>query len=256
MTSSMLRMQHASLQFSDRKPQQREDIHDLFEQGKSYPIKTGTEAGADKTGDNMNRPFLQEFAKEYDHAIHFAADNWIAIDRSIIKPKSLTRGNVFLISNDDMVGHGHDRILCTMEFDHVDDRIGHLSIGAVHYPTKTRNPSDPNWDIAKACAEGINRWMIKEGAGSNLSFVNGDFNMADNLERQDWAFGGKFTSMADELEAWQGSGHGPIDGFCSYDRDGRVSAHRFTVLDDREMFQHSDHFVCRGVWEVRHNKTA
>lgn len=251
-TSSKLRMQHTSLQYSDSPAQQRQDIRDLFEQGASYPIKTGTEGASDKGSDNMNNPFLREFAKEYNHAIHIVRDNWIAIDRDIIKPGTLVRGDVFLVSNDDMVGHGHDRVMCTMEFDHVDSGIGHLSIGAVHYPTKTRKPSDPNWDIAKACAEGINRWMIKEGAGKNLAFVNGDFNMADNQEKQDWAFGGKFTSMADELEAWQNTGHGPIDGFCSYDRDGRVKAHRFNVLDDTEMFQHSDHFVCRGVWLVRH----
>ena len=254
--TTLLRMQHTSLQYSDPTRQQREDINDLFEQGKSFPIKTGTEGASDKGSDNMNHPFLREFAKEYNHVIHIVRDNWIAIDREIIRPGTLVKGDVFLVSNDDMVGHGHDRVMATVEFDHVDKGVGHMSLGAVHYPTKTRGPSDPNWDIAKACAAGINRWMVKEGAGANLSFVNGDFNMADNQERQDWAFGGKFTSMADELEAWQNTGHGPIDGFCSYDRDGRVKAKRFNVLDDTEMFQHSDHFVCRGVWEVRHPKNA
>lgn len=254
--SSKLRMQHTSLQFSDPKRQQRQDIHDLFDQGKAYPIKTGTEAGADKSGDNMNRAFLRQFADEYNHAIHFAADNWIAVDRAIIKRGSLVRDELFLVSNDNMVGHGHDRVMCTMEFDHVDAGIGHLAIGSVHYPVKARTPSDPNWDIAKACADKINRWMIEMGAGENLAFLNGDFNMADTLERQDWAFGGKFTSMADELKAWENTGHGPIDGFCSFDRDGRVTAQRFNVLNDKEMFQHSDHFVCRGVWDVRHLKNA
>jgi|SRR6478609_3571448 len=256
MTSTMLRMQHTSLQYSDPSPAQRQDIHDLFEQGKSFPIKTGTEGASDKGSDNMNNPFLREFAKEYNHAIHIVRDNWVAIDRAIIKPGSLVRGSLFLISNDDMVGPGHDRVLCTIEFDHIEPGVGHLSVGAIHYATKSRKPSDPNWDINKVCGQKLSAWMVKEGAGKNLAFLNGDFNMSDADPKQDWAFGGPFTSMADELNAHQNTGHGPIDGFCSYDRDGRVKAKRFNVLDDKEMFQHSDHFVCRGTWEIQHLKTA
>ena|SRR6478735_1070034 len=256
MTSTMLRMQHTSLQYSDSPAQQRQDINDLFEQGKDFPIKTGTEGASDKGSDNMNHPFLLEFAKQYNHAIHIVRDNWVAIDRAIIEPKSLSKGELFLISNDNMVGNGHDRVLSFMEFDHIDERVGHLSVGAIHYATKSRGPSWPNWDINEVCAKKLSGWMAKEGAGKNLAFLNGDFNMSDKDPKQDWAFGGNFTSMADELKAWQNTGHGPIDGFCSYDRDARVKAKRFNVLDDKEMFQHSDHFVCRGTWEIQHLKTA
>lgn len=256
MTSTLLRMQHTSLQYSDSPAQQEQDIHDLFEQGKRFPIKTGTEGASDKGSDNMNFPFLKKYAAEYNHAIHIVRDNWVAIDRAIIEPKSLTRGELFLVSNDNMVGHGHDRVLSFMEFDHIEPGVGHLSVGAIHYATKSRKPSDPNWDINRICANKLSAWMIKEGAGKNLAFLNGDFNMSDADPKQDWAFGGPWTSMADELNHHQNTGHGPIDGFTSYDRDGRVKAKSFNVLDDREMFQHSDHFVCRGVWEITHLKTA
>lgn len=254
MTHSLLRMQHTSLQFSDSPAQQRKDIHDLFEQGKSYPIKTGTEAAADKGSASMNYEYLKEFAAKYNHALQIVRDNWVAVDRSIVKLHSLERGSVFLISNDNMVGHGHDRVLATISFDHVDEGIGHISVGAIHYATKSRGPGSPNWDINKICAEKLSAWMRKEAAGTNLAFLNGDFNMADNKENQDWAFGGSFTSMADELKAWHNTGHGPIDGFCSYDHDARVRAHRFHVLDDTEFAQFSDHFVCRGIWLIEHLK--
>lgn len=256
MTSTLLRMQHSSLQYSDTPKQQTQDIHDLFALGGAFPIKTGTEAAIDPGSQSVNYEMVKKFAAEFNHAVHFARDNWIAIDRSIIKKGSLVKGNLFLVSNDDMIGPGHDRVLCTMEFDHVEDGVGHLSVGAIHYATKGRVPGDRNYEINKISANKLNRWMIKEGAGTNLAFLNGDFNMLDSVEKQDWAFGGRFTSMADELNKHQNTGHGPIDGFCSFDGDGRVKAHRFNVLDDSEFPQHSDHFVCRGVWEIRHLKTA
>lgn len=253
MTSTLLRMQHTSLQFSDSPAQQRQDVHDLFAQGTGFPIKTGTEAASDG-GKNKNFDFVKEFAAEFDHVVHFARDNWIAVDRAIIKKGSVQRGSLFILDNDFFVGHGHDRVLCTLEFDHIEPGVGHLAIGAIHYATKGGSPADPNWDANKTTAQRLGKWMAKEGAGTNLSFLNGDFNMND--KKTDWAFGGNFTSMADELKKWQNTGHGPIDGFCSYDRDGRVKAKSFNVLDDKEMFQHSDHYVCRGVWEIRHLKTA
>lgn len=256
MTSSRLRMQHSSLQYSDTPKQQEIDIRDLFERGTGYPIKTGTEAAIDKGSPSMNYENLVKYAREYDHILKVARDNWVAIDRKIVVPASAVKSEVFLVSNDDMIGPGHDRVLAAIEFDHVNPGIGHISVGAIHYATKGRVPGDPNYDINKVSARKLNAWMKKEGAGTNLSFLNGDFNMLDNRENQDWAFGGDFTSMADELKAWENTGHGPIDGFCSYDADGRVKAHRFDVLTDKEFPQHSDHYVCRGVWEIRHLKTA
>lgn len=253
--STLLRMQHTSLQHSDSPAQQRQDVHDLFAQGTAFPIKTGTEAASDG-GKNKNYDYVREFAAQFNHAVHFARDNWIAIDRSIIKPRTLQRGSLFILDNDHFVGHGHDRVLCTMEFDHIEPGVGHLSIGAIHYATMSRKPSDPNWEANHIAAKRLTEWMKKEGAGGNLVFLNGDFNMSDADPKQDWAFGGHWTSMADELNKHQNTGHGPIDGFTSYDRDGRVKAKSFNVLDDKEMFQHSDHFVCRGVWEIRHLKTA
>lgn len=248
-----LRMQHTSLQHGDTSAQQEEDVRDLFRQGTSYPIKTGTEASKNG-GRNHNFYALKRQAATYGHYLHIVRDNWIAVDRTIVKPGTLSKKELFLVNRREMVGDGHDRVLCIVEFDHVNPGVGHVTVGAIHYATKSSRPTSPNWDVNKTIANKLVDWMASAGAGSDLVFLNGDFNMSDADPRQDWAFGGPFTSMADQLNQHQNTGHGPIDGFCSYDLDGRVKPKSFTVLDDREMFQHSDHFVCRGVWQVRLRK--
>lgn len=247
-------MQASSLQFSDNPGQQKRDISDLFLHGEAYPIKTGTEAGLDAAGRNKNREYLEEFAGKYNHIFHVVRSNWIAIDRDIIKRGSVDKGQVFVVSNDELDGHMQDRVMCTVEFDHVDDRVGRIAQGAAHYPTRGARPGDPNHQANVTYAKKIEEWLRDAAKGSAIGFVNGDFNMND--KKLDWSFGRDFTSMADELKAWQNTGHGPIDGFCSYDRDGRVKAKRFNVMNDSEFFQFSDHYVCRGVWDVRHLKTA
>jgi hypothetical protein len=241
-------MQHTSLQFSDNADQQEHDIRALFEEGEAFPIKTGTEAGKE-SGPSHNYDLLQEYADRYNHVLNIGGDSWVAVDKDIIVPRSVVKEDIFLVSNDDMVGHGHNRVMPTISFEHVKPGVGRIHQGSVHYPTQGAQPGDPNHDLNRICAERISKWLAKVAVGADLGFVNGDFNMPD--PQTDWALGGNFTSMADELKAWQNSGHGPIDGFCSYDRDGRVTAKRFVVLDDREFKLFSDHFMCRGTWTIR-----
>lgn len=250
---TQLKMQHSSLQFSDSSAKQKKDISDLFEKGQQYPIKTGTEAGPEEG--NANRQWLIEYAKEYRHFLHFGRSSWIAVSRAIVKPGTFERGQVFIADNDETWGRGHDTVLATVEFDHMDPRIGHIAQGAIHYPLRGAQPGDVNHRINVRTSRMCGRWMQRAGAGSALAFLNGDFNMND--VRVDWDFNvGKFTSMADELGDHQNTGHGPIDGFCSFDGDRRVSAKSFDVLDDSEFFQFGDHYVCRGVWNVRLRKHA
>jgi len=256
MDTTMLRSQHTSLEFSDDPAQQEHDVKALFSDGGAFPIKTGTEAGGPIDGENQNKALLIEYAEQYDHVINFAADSWIAVDKSIVVPGSLKKEDVFLASNDmfrEKV-HGADRIMATMSWEHTKPGLGRIHYGSVHYATKGAKPGDPNYRVSVICAEKISRWLAKNGAGSDLSFVNGDFNMPDRT--LDFSLGRNFTSMADELKAWQNTGHGPIDGMCSYDRDHRVKAHKFVVLDDSEFKLYSDHFMCRGTWEITLRKAA
>lgn len=250
MTASFaLRMQHSSLQHSDTPRQQEHDVRVLFEHGARFPLKSGTEAGPNKPGENINRGLLLEYADEFDHAINFGGDSWVAVDRKIIVPKSMTKDDVFLVNNDEMETHGYDRIMPVISFEHVKTGVGRIHHGGVHYPTKGATPGSPNYDVNEEVAERIARWLAKVARGSDLGFVSGDFNIQDRF--LDFALGHNFTSMADELEDWENTGHGAIDGFCSFDRDGRVKAHRFDVLDDTELRLFTDHFLCRGTWEIR-----
>lgn len=257
-TAIPLRVQHNSLQFSDSPKQQEHDVQRIFVQGQRWPIKTGTEAGPVDVGKGgggkNNRALLEEFADRFNHAINFGGDSWVAVDRAIIHPRTLERGDLFLASNDLMESAGSDRIMPWLAFDHIDPRVGRIYQGSVHYPKKGATPGSPNHRVNLMCSTLIGQWLATVAVGKNLGFVNGDFNMNDRV--LDVALGRNFTTMADELQRWQNTGHGPIDGLASYDGDGRVSAHRYEVLDDSEFHLFSDHYTCRGTWEIEPLKEA
>ena len=250
--TTTLKMQHSSLQFSDTREQQKKDIEDLFEHGQQFPIKTGTEAGPDAPEHNANRVLLKEIAADFKHNLQFGTDSWIAVDRGIVKEGSFRRDAVFVADNDETWGRGHDSVFATVSFEHIDPRLARIGVAACHYPLRGVHPGDVNYAINRRYADKLGAWMKRAGMGSNLAFINGDFNVNDALA--DWNYGNNFTSMGDELGQHPNTGHGPIDGFCSYNRDGRVSAGWFKVLDDSEFFQFSDHFVVRGAWEIKHLK--
>lgn len=250
MTSSVLKHQHTALQYSDGRDLQVKDVEKLFKKGKAFPIKSGTEAGRETASHNA----LIECAKDYGHAIKFGRSNWVAVDKAIVKKGSLKSDTVFVVSNDKLTGHQHDRDFPFITFTHADERLGRISVAGFHYSTKGREQGDPNNDTNELYARKIAEWMRKVARGTNIALGAGDFNMIDTLERQDWAFGGPFTSMADELGKHKNTGHGPIDGFVSFDKDGRVKAKKFEVLDDSKLHLFTDHYVCRGTWTVRHLK--
>lgn len=246
MSRSVLRTQHTSLQESDSKAQQKHDVKRLFATAKNFPVKTGTESGQE----TYLHGLLQDEAKAYNHVLHFARGNFVAVDRDIVKRGSVKRGLKFVESTKNVVGPGHDLVLATLAFTHVDPRIGRISQGAAHFATQGSKPGDPNYQANVKYAGVIHDWMTQAGAKSALAFVNGDFNTNDKI--YDWNHGKNWTSMGDELKKYPNTGHGPIDGFASYNKDGRVSAKRLVVMDDKKLKMHSDHFVVRGVWWVKH----
>ena len=247
-----LRHQHTSLQFSDTPEQQEKDVKKLFEKGQSFPIKTGTESGSD----NALFELVEFYAKKFDHILNRAQGNWVAVDRSIIKKRSQRRGHVFVVDNDKLVGRQNHRDFPWIQFEHVKPGVGVIAVAGFHYSTRGRLPMDPNHDTNKLYAEKIARWMEEFAKGSRIALGAGDFNMIDKVRNQDWAFGHGFTSMGDELKRYPNTGHGPIDGFVSWDHDGRVKAKKLVVLDDSEMHMHTDHFVLRGTWSIRHMKES
>lgn len=243
----LLGVQHSSLEFSDTAAQQESDIHDLFRLGQRFPIKTGTEAGP-KPG-NANRAILKKYADFFNHAINFAGDTWVAVDRKIAKNGSFVAGHV-LTEGDLAEGfHGGPRDMAWLSFEHVEAGVGRIAQLCAHYAVQGKEPDDPNYDLNVRQARDIAKWMYQQGRGSALAFANGDFNMSDR--KYDWAFDTNWTSMADELKQYHDTGHGAIDGLNSYDNDGRVEAVSYRVLDDEAFPQYADHFVLRGVWSVK-----
>ena len=252
MSRSVLRMQHSSLQFSDSDRQQHHDVQKIFKKGYRFPIKTGTEAVAGAGDGNRNREFLKKFAEEHNHVISFATDTWVAVDRRIIKPMTVSRDSVFLADNDEMVGRGANRAMATISFTHKNEKLGRFHVGSVHYPLKGARPGDPNYELNKKVAAKIGDWLRDNARGSDIGLLGGDFNLNDRL--YDWSYDGNFTSLADQLGVWKNTGHGPIDGFASYNRDRRISPKAMKVFPDKTFFLHSDHYLCRGFWYVEHLK--
>lgn len=249
---SLLKMQHTSLQHSDTKDQQALDVETLFTKGAKFPIKSGTEAGSPSW--NANRSLLAEAAKDFKHRIHFSRETWIAVDRSIIKTGSAKTAEVFVADMSKMHGRMHDRIFATFAFTHVDDRIGRIAMAAAHYATKGSVPGDPNYWANELYAQKLQKWMRRAGQGHALAFVAGDFNMND--ARYDWAFGREWTSLGDQLKQWPNTGHGPIDGFASYNKDRRVIPVSIEAFSDKKAPMYSDHYLTQGVWRIRHRKTS
>lgn len=251
-TYTSLRHQHSSLQFSDSPAQQEADVKRLFEQGNSFPIKTGTESG----DDNALHDLVEFYAKKFDHLLAARQGNWVAVDRAIIQKRSQRRGHVFVVDNARLVGHQRDREFPWIQFTHAKPGVGRLAVAGFHYSTAGRLPNNPNWDTNKLYAESIAEWMQEFAKGHNIALGAGDFNMIDSMRNQDWAFGNGFTSLADELGRYYNTGHGPIDGLVSFDADKRVKAKKLVVLDDKELHMHTDHFVVRGTWSIRHLKES
>lgn len=249
-TYTALRHQHTSLQFSDSPAQQKADVKKLFEKGQQFPIKTGTESG----DDNALYELVEFYSKKWNHLLMRKEGNWVAVDRDIIKKRSQRRGSIFVASNDRLSGRQRDRAFPWIQFEHVKPGVGVIAVAGFHYSTHGKLPLDPNYDTNKLYAKKIAEWMQKFARGQRIALGAGDFNMIDKFPRQDWAFGQGFTSMADELGKYPNTGHGPIDGFVSWDRDGRVKAKKLVVLDDKELHMHTDHFVLRGTWNIRHMK--
>lgn len=249
-TYTALRHQHSSLQFSDSPAQQEADIKKLFEKGQSFPIKTGTESGPD----NANYDLIAFYAKKFDHYLRRYRANWVAVDRGVIKKRSQIGGERFVEDNANLKGHMPDRGFPFIGFTHVKPGVGRIYVAGFHYATHGRVPLDPNYDANNKYADFIAQWMSDVGQGTNIALGAGDFNMIDRIRKQDWAFGNNFTSMADELGKYFNTGHGPIDGLVSCDADKRVRAKKLIVLDDDKLHLHTDHFVVRGTWSIRHIK--
>lgn len=252
-----LRAAHASLQFSDSPKQQAADCEIIFKRCRERGITwiTGTEAGEDTLW-----RLVQEAAAKYGYRLNRMRGNWVGVDKEVIKKGTWDEGDVHLgIDNDDVVGKGHDPAFPWVSFEHKVEGVGRIAVCGIHYPTKGRLTKDPNFWVNRKYAEALGVWAKEHGAGSNLAFIGGDFNMPvlpDRAKKPDIFFNQPFTSASEELGIFLNTGHGPIDHIASYDPDGRVSASDWRVYDDRKLALNTDHFYVEADFDARLMKAA
>lgn len=263
----LIRTAHASLQFSDPDKQHTHDVEKIFDRAvnRRYAWITGTEAGpgAGNTGEELLRVGKEAGYKMWvpseqtETGIRQFTDCWLAVRKDLIKEGSWRRGFDPVIPGSEKLKREGANIpsgkrwapkgLVRASWDSTVP-IGPIGLGVAHYLTDARTPDSPYWKYNEALSEQIQEWAVEAARGVSLAFYNGDQNMNDR--KSDTFMGGDMESMADELKRWQNTGHGPIDVMASCDRDKRVRAKNFKVLDDSEFKLFTDHFFCEGTYAV------
>jgi GH25 family lysozyme M1 (1,4-beta-N-acetylmuramidase) len=255
---------HASMQFSDTTAQHQHDVEKLFARAHKRNVAwiTGTEAGPgakgiedrlDKVGDEAGYRFFKPKAP---------TDSWIAVNRELITKGSWSQGYTPVIPGSAQLEKAGEvpntakrwgpKGVVFVGFEAPE--LGQIGVAASHYLTDARSPRSPYWEWNRKLGIAIGEWAIEAGRGKALAFYGGDQNMADSKNKEpqgDTFFGQPITSLWDELERWENTGHGNIDVIASYDRDGRVKGAYSRALDDRELFLHTDHFLVEGGFDIR-----
>src|SRR5215831_9758823 len=242
-----LNVMHCSMQFSDSAEQKKADAGKIFNRvaATNKAWVTGTEAGLGASADL--RKFLAAMAKAHDYRFFATSDVWLAVDRERIMPKTWKTGWIKTLESGTGSQNFSDRGILWAQWEDQDLKAV-TSIGVSHYMTHGRKPKDEYYAANTKLTKAIGEWGKVHGAGSNLAFYAADSNIPD---RTDDVFRGQpFTTLADELKAWENTGHGSIDIIASYDYDGRVKGKYWRVLDDKEFFLNTDHFAVEGGFTV------
>lgn len=248
-----VRAAHVSMQHSDTATEMRADAVRLFRRERSRGAwwVTGTEAG----GGSL-RDALESAARRFDYRLHVRRDVWVAVAKERVAGGSWETGFEEAVDHTEGRGkHGDIGVAWASFSDHM---LGRISVGCSHFLTKGR-PVGParmrvNLDHNREAAAVVGRWGVERGKGSALAFYAGDQNIVDTGRhaKADTFLGeAEFTSAADELGRWENTGHGAIDVLASFDRDRRVSAVETYVLDDREFFLNTDHFLVEAAFDVK-----
>ena len=236
---------HVSMKYSDSWSEMRADCDKIFELGKD--ILTGTEAGGPRL-----RTVLTQKAEEHGYRLKLGkGDAWVAVKESFIKGRVRT-GDEFVMKSSEGVGKHSHRSLPWISFE--THNLGRITVGAGHYLTRGRVKGEPNYELNKRYARIIGDWADKHSKGSALVFYGGDQNIVDRTK--DTFFGESLTSAWDELEKYEGTGHGNIDVIASYDADGRVVAESINAQNDREFKLFTDHYIVHARYRVRYVKAA
>lgn len=270
-----VRTAHVSMEVFDSDEQQRQDVEKILERAvnRRYAWLTGTEAGdAGAVGKELvlqapkagYKPWVP--ARQVKEGEASNTDCWILVRQDLIsgnwgpkyQPVIPGAGALYREAGRENWQNLRPRWapkgLVTVGFD-CDKLAGRINLGVTHHLTKGRVPGDESvihgvdhFEWNQKLDQAVSRWGREVAQGRALAFFNTDRNASDKRSDPDEIKG--FTTLADELRDWQPTGHGDIDWMLSYNKDGRVSALDFTVLDDREFKLFGDHFFCEGVYNV------
>jgi hypothetical protein len=238
---------HCSMQFSDSTAQKKSDAKKIFDRAKTRKVSwlTGTEAGLGKSTDLRAALKAEALAHGYNFTVH--SDVWIAVDKELVVRGSWSTDWIATLPSSSGSQKFSERGLLWVQF--TNKELGTISVGCSHYMTHGQKPGDEYYAANTKAARTIGKWAKEHGAGSKICFYGGDQNIQDR--ESDTFRGQPMTSLADELKAWQNTGHGSIDVIASYDQDGRVKGKYWRVLDDSEFKLNTDHWLCEGGYEVR-----
>lgn len=267
----VVHLMHASLQFGDPDRQHTEDITVIFDRARERGVHgvTGTEAGP---GAGNTAEELVRIGQEHGYRMWVPhaqpgpgnkTDCWLGVRDDFVTGGWETGYEPVIPGSSKLEGATRrwgPKGLVHASFQ--TEKLGRISLGVAHYLTGARRPEAvhggvDHWAWNEKLARAIGDWALREGAGSDLVFYNGDQNMADNRNDEpqgDTFFGEPLTSAWDELEVWENTGHGNIDVSASYDRDGRVEAKYIRALDDKEFPLHTDHYLVEAGYTVKELK--
>lgn len=231
-----LDLAHYSLEFRDTLAQKKRDYQVMFDQG--YDAITGTEVGQP---DALR--VLRLAAHRAGYTVFAYKSNFVSLRKELIVPGSYHKGATTVVDKDKTAGRGHDSNIVWAGM--TVKGVGKCTFLCSHY--NTRQPENQKWN--RLIAREVGDLAEKFGAGMGLVWYGGDQNIVDR--KADTFFGEDLTSVWDELQKYENTGHGNIDVIASYDPDGRVEARYIRALDDREQFMHADHFPVEAGFKVR-----
>lgn len=229
---------HASGEYKDSTKQHVQDYDDLF--ALDFDHVSGTEAV-----DSEMRDVIRAAAKRHGYVDpKFGGDCWVTVRKRLVKTGTNVRsGYVAVMESTEGKGRHSDRGIPWLTYTSaiIPGEPTNVTYGSGHYLTDGRKPGDPNYELNRRYAEAIGDWARDKGAGRDIVLYGGDQNIVDRDD--DTFFGSPMTSVWDEINHYEPTGHGNIDVIATYDRDGRVKGKAIRALDDAQFRQHSDHFV-------------
>lgn len=245
---TVIKVAQINMQFSDTHQQMEVDAARIVNKAvhEDYRWVTGGEAGATSDLSNiLEGAFLK---RGYHFFRPRGQDSWVAIDKKVTKGLAEVEYEKVV---DGVAKQYTNKGPLSVTYE--DRLLGETTIITCHLLTKGRPVANAEQsqrlDKNQRLMDAIGRIGREKGAGRALVFFQGDTNIDDRIS--DVFLGNPFTTLADELKAWKGTGHGPIDVIASYNRDGRVRGKSWKVLDDNKVALATDHFLCEGEFYVR-----